>query len=568
MIYLIVVALVGGAFSAVTPCVLPILPALLAVSGGEGRRRVVGIVVGLELSFFLVAIVLAAVLSSLGLSNSLFQWVAAVLLVLFALTLIVPTLHERFQAIVSRATSPLASTVPRRSGFGGGLLAGAPLGLIWAPCAGPILAGITVAGASMRFGGRTIVMMVAYAVGMLGPLLAIGFGGKRASDYLRRKLGSGRRVELGMGSVLLLTAAMVGFGWLNPINRFLAESVNLTSTPTAALEQQALAQDDGFSAREGTRVRLSSAQLVATGYPELDELADYGPAPEIKGLSHWFNSESLTMSELRGKVVLVDFWTYSCINCIRTFPYIRQWHADYHDDGLVIVGVHTPEFAFEKDPDNVAKAIEDFEIDYPVALDPDYDTWNAYYNRYWPAHYLIDRDGILRSVHYGEGAYERTENEIRHLLSLPLAGRVDEEEPRYVARTPETYLGYDRAQRFAGTSEGEHGLVADEPARYEAAAQLAPDWWAYSGTWTTRAQAATAGVEAAITLHFRARDVYLVAGPGPSGKGTVTARGPGVDKTIVIDEHRLYTVRSGPYAEGVLRLEPSDGVEVFSFTFG
>ncbi|MDQ3957889.1 MAG: cytochrome c biogenesis protein DipZ [Actinomycetota bacterium] len=567
MAYLLIVAFAGGAASALTPCVLPILPALLAVSAGEGRRRVVGIVVGLELSFFLVGIVLAAILSSAGLSDAFLRWAAAALLVVFAVTLLVPSLHRRFQAYASRYTAPVARHVPRRDGFVGGFLAGAPLGLIWTPCAGPILAGITVAGATMRFSGRTIAMMVAYGAGMLGPLVAIGLGGKRGSDFLRRKL-SGRRLEAGMGTILLLTAAMVGFGWVNAINRFLAESINLTSTPTAALERRALSLG-GSKGAEGSRVRLSDAQLAATGYPELEGLGDYGDAPEIKGISHWFNSSPRTMQELRGKVVLVDFWTYSCINCIRTFPYLRDWYAEYRDDGLVVLGVHTPEFAFEKDPDNVARAIEDFDIEYPVALDPDYATRDAFYNRYWPAHYLIDRDGILRSVHYGEGAYERTENEIRHLLSLPETGGIEAEESITSPRTPETYLGYERADRFAGTHAGGFGFIRDEPTAYELPPSPLPvHWWAYSGTWNVGGQAATAGEHAAITLHFQGRDVHLVAGPGEGGGGTVIASGAGIDETIHVDGYRLYTIRSGAHAEGVVRLDVPEGVEVFSFTFG
>lgn len=542
----------------------------MAVSAGEGRRRVVGIVVGLELSFFLVGIVLAGILSALGLPNMLLQWVAAALLVVFAATLIVPSAQERFQVFVSRVTAPVAGAVPRRSGFSGGLIAGAPLGLIWAPCAGPILASIAVAGASSRFSGRTVATMVAYGLGMLGPLLAIGFGGKRASAFLRRRLGSGRRLEVGMGGVLLLTAAMIGFGWTNSLNRFLAESINLTSTPTAALEQRALASGENVDVGEGARVRLSEAQLAASGYPELDHLADYGPAPELAAISHWFNSDEVTLRELRGKVVLVDFWTYSCINCIRTFPYLKQWYADYADDGFVILGVHTPEFAFEKDPANVGAAIEDFGIGYPVALDPDYETWDNFYNRYWPAHYLIDRDGVLRSVHYGEGAYERTENEIRHLLSLKPTAEIDEPDTFVTPRTPEIYLGYARADRFAGSVDGRSGLVPDEPVRYEATGELPLNWWTFTGTWTVGDEMAVAGDSAAIELRYVARDVFIVVGPGASGEtGSLTVHNDdGSRREISVDEHRLYTVRSGGNAQGTLRLELSPGLEAYSFTFG
>ena len=530
----------------------------------------VGVVVGLELSFFLIGIVLAGALSALGLPNSLLQWVAAALLVGFALTMIVPAFHERFQRAMSRATAPVASNAPRRNGFIGGLLAGAPLGLIWAPCAGPILAGITVAGATTSFSGRTVTTMVAYALGMLGPLLLIGFGGRRASDFLRTRLGGGRKVELGMGAVLLVTAAMVGFGWVNSINRFLAETVNLTSTPTAALEQRALKQgSDEIVTGEGEPIRLSIAQLQANGYPEVEELADYGPAPGFEGISDWFNSDPLTLEELRGKVVLVDFWTYSCINCIRTFPHLKQWYADYADEGFVLVGVHTPEFAFEKEPGNVAAAIEDFGIEYPVALDPDFATWENFYNRFWPAHYLIDRDGVLRSVHYGEGAYEHTENEIRHLLSLPASEKGDGEAATFVPRTPETYLGYQRADRFAGSVDGRFGIVPDESAHYEKPAEELPlDWWTYDGTWTVRGESAEAGEGATIELHYRAADVHIVAGPGSEDRGTITIHTQSGSRTVMIDEHRLYTLRSGGHTKEMMRLEISPGVEVYSFTFG
>ncbi len=538
------------------------------MSGAGGRRRVLGLVVGLELSFFLLGIVLAGALSALGLPGGLLRWTGAALLVALALTMVVPALHERFQAAVSAATAPLASSAPRRSGFLGGLLAGAPLGLIWAPCAGPILAGITVAGATTSFSGRTVATMAAYGLGMLGPLLAIGFGGRRLSDFLRAKLGGGRRIELGMAAVLLLTAAMVGFGWVNSLNRFLADRIGLSSTPTAALEQRALARGSGFESGGDERVRVPEEELAFNGYPELEELADYGPAPELAGISDWFNSKPLTLRELRGKVVLIDFWTYSCINCIRTFPYLKQWYANYEDDGFVLLGVHTPEFAFEKEPRNVAAAIDDFGIEYPVALDPDYRTWESFHNHYWPAHYLIDRHGVLRSVHYGEGAYERTENEIRHLLSLPASASVSDDAANLAPRTPETYLGYGRAERFAGMVGERFGLVPDERAAYEVPDELPVNWWTYEGTWTVEEEKAVAGADAAIELHYLGREVHIVVGPGTGEGGTLTLEGEGTTRTIEIDGHRLYTLRSGDHDEGMLRLEASEGVEVYSFTFG
>lgn len=567
MIVLLAVALFGGAVSAITPCVLPVLPALLAVSSAGDRRRVWGVVIGLELSFFLIGILLAAALSSLGLPATILQWIAAALLVLLGLALIVPKLNDQIQLRLSRLTSRLQPMGRDRGGFFGGLLAGAPLGLIWAPCAGPILAGVTVAAASMRFGARTFAVMAAYAVGMLGPLAAIGFGGRRAMTYLRGKVRGGRGLEVAMGVVLLFTAAVVALGWANAINRFIAEKVNLTSTPTAALERKALKSKPSTSSDAEQGIDVSLEEVMAGGYPESDRLSNYGPAPELTGITDWFNSAPTSIAALRGKVVLVDFWTYTCINCIRTFSHLKKWHANYRDDGFVLLGVHSPEFSFEKNPKNVAKAVKDFGIEYPVANDPDHKTWLAFYNRYWPAHYLIDRTGLIRSVHYGEGEYVETENEIRRLLSMAPTGASDEDSPGNRI-TPETYLGYLRAaslgdptrQTFAGNVAKTYSAPAPS--------NLLMDRWAYFGTWTVREELGKAGPDAGLLLRFRASDVHLVARPGADSAGWMKVTGPGVDKTIPIDSDRLYTIRSGNYTSGVLRFEFSEGVEVFALTFG
>jgi cytochrome c biogenesis protein CcdA/thiol-disulfide isomerase/thioredoxin len=551
----------GGAVSAVTPCVLPVLPALLAVSSSGHRRRVWGVVIGLELSFFLIGILLAAALSSLGLPASILQWIAAGLLVLLGLTLIVPKLNNQIQLRLSRLTSRLRPAGGDRSGFFGGLLAGAPLGLVWAPCAGPILAGVTVAAASMRFGARTFAVMAAYAVGMLGPLAAIGFGGRRAMTYLRGKVRRGRGLEVAMGLVLLLTATVVGLGWANSINRFLAEKVNLTSTPTAALEKDALKTNVPRSNDTGS-ASISVEEIAANGYPESDELVDYGPAPEVKGITNWYNSAPSSFAALKGKVVLIDFWTYTCINCIRTLPYLKKWYGSYKDEGFVVLGVHSPEFSFEKDPGNVGRAVRDFGIEYPVANDPNHKTWDAFYNRYWPAHYLIDKNGRIRSVHYGEGEYVETENEIRHLLSMEATKGSDEDLGRRPL-TPESYLGYARG-------DGVQPLAHDYPYVYTAPepAELPLDYWAYSGTWTVGEESGTSGPDAGLLLRFRAADVHLVARPGGGSAGWMRVTGAGVDRMISIDSDRLYTIRSGEYTSGVLRFEFSEGVEVFAFTFG
>jgi len=576
MTLLFAVALLGGAASVLTPCVFPLLPAILAVSSGTqpttaaaGRRRVWGIVAGIELSFFVIAIVLAKAISSLGLSANVLRYAAAVILAAFGVVLVVPRLDAAFTTGVSRLTSRLPQRRTTGGGFGAGFTSGLPLGLVWAPCAGPILAGVTVAAASSTFTSRTILIMLGYALGMLGPLAAVVFGGRTLSLRIRRAVGGGRRVLAGMGVVLLATAVLIGFGGLNTVNQFIATHVGLSSTPTASLERRALdtrqAAAKTVAMPDDKPIHLDPNELRSSGYPELGKIADLGPAPDFTGITRWYNTggKPLSIESLRGKVVLVDFWTYSCINCIRTLPHIKALNAKYASDGLVIVGVHTPEFEFERDPGNVGKAVKDFGITYPVALDPRNATWGNYYNQYWPAHYLIDRSGHIRSVHYGEGEYSRTENEVRVLLGMN--GSVSGNDAVGVdAQTPETYLGYGRAERF----EGATGFAEDREASYNGPRHVDADAWSYYGRWTVGRESAVAGDGAQIYLHFRAQKVFIVAGPPPGGSGTINGALAGGARHVVVDGDRLYTLRDGSPADAILRLDVSPGVRVYSFTFG
>jgi cytochrome c biogenesis protein CcdA/thiol-disulfide isomerase/thioredoxin len=572
MSVLFVVAVVGGAVSVLTPCVLPLLPAILVISRDGGRSRAWGIAAGIELSFFVLALLLAGAITALGLPANTLRWVAAVLLAAFGLVLIVPKLDEAFSVVVSKLTSRVPQASGTRSGFVGGFLSGVPLGLVWAPCAGPILAGITVAASAQRFTSRTVVTMLGYALGMFFPLAAVIIGGQRLGQGLRRVLGGGRRVLAPMGVILLATSVLIGVGGLDRVNRFIAEHIDLTSTPTAALEQRALT--DAAKAPSTTGPGVDPSRYAEGGYPETDELTDLGPAPELSGISRWYNSPERTIRGLRGKVVLIDFWTYSCINCIRTLPRLRAWDAKYRSDGLVIVGVHSPEFEFEKDPGNVGRAVREFDIEYPVALDPNMQTWRAFFNHYWPAHYLIDKTGRIRSVHYGEGEYRETENEIRELLGErgDAEGMPDDE---LRPLTPETYLGYLRAERFTARDVSARGnLVHNERHTYEPPKTAAGDVdvpndvWALSGQWTVGSEASVAGEGASIYIRFRAAKVHIVAGPTGDAIGRIDPSVYSGGRDVKVDEYKLYTVRDGPEANALLRLDVSPGVAVFAFTFG
>ncbi len=586
MSYLFLVAFVAGAFSVLTPCILPVLPALVVVSEGQGRARVAGVVTGIVVSFSAVILLLTAIVDALGISAGALRYLSAGLLLVFALVLLVPALAERFE-MASQVVVRRAPGQARGNGFAPGFLAGITLGFVWAPCAGPILGGITSTIAREGIGTDAFIATAGYGLGMIIPLTAVSFGGRALMLRIRRVAAGGRRVNIAMGVVLLLTSALFFSGLDTRVNRFIASTLPFTSTPVASLERGGF--DDNADVRRtrdcGQAQRLAGdrATVEDNGYPEVGQLCDLGPAPTFASdLGPWLNTadgKPLTPADLKGKVVLVDFWTYSCINCIRTLPYLRGWHDRYAREGLVIVGVHTPEFAFERSLDNVRKATGDLDVRWPVALDNGYRTWDAFANRFWPAKYLIDRDGRLRSVHYGEGAYDRTESQIRELLGVDSGvakadarGAVEDTE----ARTPETYLGYGRAARFAGRAEGApdvgSGIVSGRPAVYRGpAAALGADMWTYAGQWTVGRERAVAGQSARLRLRYRAKEVYLVMSPPKSGgASTVGVRVDGRPRrSVQVTANQLYTVASdGQPGTRTLDLSVPKGVAVYAFTFG
>ena len=564
---LILIALVVGAVSVLTPCILPLLPTILAFSTGEGRRRVWGIVVGIEISFIGISLLLTGLLQSLGLPPRAQELLAATIIGLFGITLLVPPLERRFQEVTSR----LVARLPQRrakehEGFGGGLLAGLSLGLVWAPCAGPLLASVTAAANTGSFDTQTILVTLAYGVGMFFPLLGVLIGGRRLGTWLRRVTGGGSRVLVPMGILLVATAVLIGSGRLTVLTSRIADRIQLTSTPTRALERHAL------DAANGSRDTQRGID-----------------APDFAGISKWYNSkggEPLTIAGLQGKVVLVDFWTYSCINCIRTLPYLRAWHDKYAKDGLVIVGVHTPEFAFEKDEGNVGRAIRDLDVTWPVATDPDYGTWEAYANRAWPAEYLIDQHGKVVSTKEGEGNYDQTEQEIRDLLGLDTSSARDLAASSTKAMpapdgpvTPELYVGYerrgynDRSRRVGGGD-----VARDATATYAApmpgapALGLGPDEYTLVGPWRIEGQRATAaGPGASIALRYTAKDVFMVAGADHgSGELRPTFDTGTADRGVIrVDAQRLYTLRTGdPDRVGVVTVAVKPGTSIYTFTFG
>jgi cytochrome c biogenesis protein CcdA/thiol-disulfide isomerase/thioredoxin len=577
MVLLLSFAALAGAGTALSPCVLPVLPALLASGGAGGRRRPLGIVLGLATTFTITIVGVAKVVDGVGLGTDPLRAASVVVLLAFGAALLIPALSDRLEARLSR----LAALGPRSrgDGFGSGLLVGAALGFVYTPCAGPILAAVISVGAAT---GRSVAVAVAYAAGSAVVLLALTLGGRRLLDAARAA-GRGPLVQRVLGVVMVATAVVIVSGADVSFDQFVAQhipDVNLTASLERSHTVTSRLHDiTGHSTRFAESA--SSAAAAAGGHPSLPAL---GAAPAFTGTQRWFDTPGgrpLTLASLRGRVVLVDFWTYTCINCIRTLPYLEAWDSRYRASGLTIVGVHTPEFSFEHGAGNVAHAISQFGIRYPVVQDNNYATWNAYGNQYWPADYLIDATGQVRYAAFGEGDYGRTEAAIRTLLAD--AGRTRLGAMAHPSRvivpsqqaTPETYLGSTRARGWV-PSEPRPGTIP-----HRAPGTLPLNAFAYGGTWRITAESATAVSAATIDAEVQGKDVYLVlssAGGRPrpvqvllDGR-PVAADRAGADVhggVATVSGQRLYALISAPTAERHrLQLRFAAGISGYAFTFG
>jgi cytochrome c biogenesis protein CcdA/thiol-disulfide isomerase/thioredoxin len=541
VVLLLLFAVIAGAGTALSPCVLPILPALLSAGATGGRRRPFGIVLGLAITFTITIVGLAEVVDGVGLGDGSLRSLAVLVLLGFGVLLLVPRLADRVEALLS----PLARFGPQNTGDGflSGVAVGAALGFVYAPCAGPILAAvISVSAAS----GETVAVAVAYAIGSAAALLALSLVGRRLLDRFR-----GPWLQRAMGVVMVLTALAIATDRDAAFQNTIADDLpSWIVNPTGDIERSTTV------AKELDDLRGES-KFAASG----DGLPELGAAPDFTGVTQWLNSKPLTLQSLRGRVVLIDFWTYTCINCLRTLPYLKAWDERYRDRGLTIVGVHTPEFGFEKDTANVEDAIKRNDLRYPVAQDNDYGTWDAWGNQYWPAKYLIDTKGQVRYVHFGEGEYDKTEAAIRSLLpdkdlGAP-AGKQRGEVPGNA--TPETYLGVARAQGWEPSPQpGTHD--------YPGITRLDQDRFALGGRWKVDDESATAVHDATLRAHVRGKSVYLVL--GGSGQVDVSVDGKH-EKTVDVDGQRLYELMRRPGAgEHELELRFDDGVAGYAFTFG
>ena len=613
---LFTLAFLGGVLTIVSPCILPVLPFVFTRAGVPFTRGGLPLLVGMALTFAVVAS-LAAVGGGWVVSAN--QWgrsIAIGLMLAFGLALLLPSVGDRLTRPVVALGNRLSGSVSQRdASFGSSMLLGAATGMLWAPCAGPIL-GLVLTGAALRgVNVETSLLLLAFAAGAGVSLAAALLLGGKVFAAMKRSLGAEAYVRRALGGAVVVSAVAIAFGL---DTGFLAR---VSTASTTRIEQvlfgrlmpepgQRPADEDvllpgpamapGNSAMmSGNNAMMSGnaaethggAMMSARGSPA--DLPVSGSMPPLDGATQWLNSEPLSREQLRGKVVLVDFWTYSCINCIRALPYVRAWHEKYRDQGLVVIGVHSPEFAFEKDLRNVQREILDLDVTYPVAVDNDYAIWRAFSNQYWPAHYFIDAQGNIRHTHFGEGEYDVSEGVIQTLLaeagSTGLAAGFVAPNPDGAALgsdlvsvlTPETYIGHARAENFASPG----GQVPDAAHDYTLPPRVGINQWALAGRWTIGEEdAALNAAPGKIVMHFQARDLHLVLGPGPDGKPVrfrvrLDGLGPGTDAGTDVDaagagavaEHRLYQLirQKGAVRNRTFEIEFLDpGVTAYAFTFG
>ncbi|MBV8939609.1 MAG: cytochrome c biogenesis protein DipZ [Alphaproteobacteria bacterium] len=542
-------AFLEGVALIASPCILPVLPLVLSASVEGGKKRPFGIITGFVLSFSAFALFARFLVARLHLDLDIIRNASLVLLLLFGIVMISSTLSEKFSQWTQGAAS-LGSALSRRGGegFASGIVIGALIGLVWTPCAGPILAAVLVQVIRQQTDAAGVLMIISFALGAGVPMLIIALLGKKVMDRIGFFKTHAQAVRKAFGGLILLSVAFIASG----------------ANPQALI-------GGGGPAPAGPAQGLQ------------DGLREPYPAPDFSGIDDWINTKPLTMHELNGKVVLVDFWTYSCVNCVRTLPYLTAWDSKYRNKGLVIVGVHAPEFEFEKKPDNVKMAVIQRGIHYPVALDSELRTWDNFHNRYWPAHYLIDRNGNVVYTHFGEGNYEETEHNIRYLLGLTEtepagAPAVTVEPSSGNGQTPETYLGYRRAERFSSKINAVH----DAQTEYQFPSFLPIDQWALKGRWKIGPEYIVSGAQgAALRLNFKARKVFLVLGSAGGGpvhaslmlNGEKVAGNAGKDApggTVTVRQHTLYELIDQKTAQnGLLEITAdADGLEAYAFTFG
>jgi cytochrome c biogenesis protein CcdA/thiol-disulfide isomerase/thioredoxin len=577
---LYLLAFAGGVLTILSPCILPVLPFVFSRADQPFRRSGLPLLVGMAATFAVVAGVATFAGGWIVRANQIGRILAIIVFGLLGLALLLPGLADYLTRPLvrfgGRVQGPNHTEAPS---LGSSFVLGMSTGLLWAPCAGPIL-GLILTGAALQGPSvHSTFLLLSFSGGAATSLAVALLAGNRVFALMKKSFGAQEWIRRGLGVAVLGGVVAIALGWDTGILR----RISLSST--SGIEQELL---DRFRPVAQAKTKdTASVQAAAV------ELRHEGTFPSLDGAVKWLNSPPLSREALRGKVVLVDFWTYSCINCLRSVPYVEAWWEKYKNDGLVVIGVHTPEFAFEKDPANVEKALADFKITYPVAVDSNYAIWKAFNNQYWPAHYFIDAQGIIRYHHFGEGKYDESEEVIQQLLreknaGLKTAGLVQvvgtgsQAAPDFGdVASPETYIGYSRQQNYASPQK----IRQDAPQVYTAPSRLTVNQWGLAGNWNVSDEhAALLGAPGKIIFRFHARDLHLVLGPGKNGKPvrfrvTIDGTPPGADHggdtdeqgAGVVKEYRLYQLirQKGKVEDRTFEIEFLDpGAQAFAFTFG
>ena len=573
MLLLIIFAFIAGFVTVLSPCILPVLPIVLSGSLQGGHRRPIGIVTGFIVSFSLFTLFLTALVKATGIPADFLRTLSVVIIVLFGFSLLLPNFQVLMEKIFTKLSGLVSRNSTQATGFWSGLVLGVSLGLVWTPCVGPIIASVITLAATSSVNGSSILITFAYSLGTAIPMFAITYGGRTLLQKVPFLLKNTTNIQKAFGILMILVAVGIFFNFDRKFQTLVLDKFPLYGTGLTKIEDNDLVKNS-LKALNAPQV---DKNMIGKPMPDNNQ---YPSAPEIITGGKWFNSQPLTVSSLKGKVVLVDFWTYTCINCIRTLRYIKAWNEKYKDKGLVIIGVHTPEFEFEKNANNVEKALKDFKITYPVVQDNDYATWNSYENQYWPAKYLIDKNGKIRMTHFGEGEYDATEKKIQELLKetgATVNEKVQNKEYTVDTLSPETYLGYDRLGNFASKEQAQLDTVFT----YSLPDKLSFNAFAYEGKWNIGRTTAMPFSNSLLAYHFNAKDVYLVIN-SKNGNSKIKVLLDGImlpenqagddvsGGEVTVNENRLYHLLHFQKAEEhVLQLIfLDDNSMVFAFTFG
>lgn len=555
MLLLIGFAFLAGIVTVLSPCILPVLPVILSGSVGGGKARPWGIITGFTVSFTVFTLTLSSLVQAFGIDPDVLRWVAAALILGFGVVLVVPVLKDAFMAwttaLVSRSTT--VKTGKPAGGYWSGVVLGLGLGLVWTPCVGPIMASVISLALSQAVDASSVFITLAYTLGTALPLFLIMQGGRSLLNRFPWFTTHASGIQRGFGVLMMVTALALFTGADRAFSTWILTTFPSYGTGLTSLEDQQAVKDE----LEKRRSSLAPAAAATD--------AD----PLTLGEGEWLNSAPLTLAGLKGKVVLVDFWTYSCINCVRTMPYLKAWYEKYRDQGLVIVGVHSPEFAFERSATNLKRAMGELGVTWPVVQDNAFGIWTAFQNQYWPAHYLYDREGNLIETHFGEGNYAETEAAIAKALGATASVNPSEPVTRIAIsdgpKTPETYLGYGRGARFASPED----VATDAPSAYSIPGSLKPDSWALGGRWTIGQQSSQGVKGSRLSLNFQGARVYLVMSPGEGSTTVQVTLDGNAMPALPINSDAMYTlVDEAHRTGGLLELEFDGPVQVFAFTFG